>query len=60
MGSLSLDVVHSKEVGIWALATTPRCDANLSHKIKINSMRATNDIRDPIDDTTFHLIRASG
>jgi hypothetical protein len=42
------------------LAITVRCLANASHKIKINSIKAVNDRRDPIDDTTFHFINASG
>ena len=52
--------VHSSAVGMWGLDTTLRCEANASHKIKINSIRATNDSRDPRDDTTFHLVKASG
>jgi len=37
-----------------------RCAENASQIIKINIKRATNDSKDPIDDTTFHLVNASG
>lgn len=37
-----------------------RCDANASHKIKINNISAVKDRRDPIDETMFHFINASG
>jgi hypothetical protein len=40
--------------------TTPRWAENLSHKIKINIIKAIKDKRDPNDDTTFHFIKASG
>lgn len=48
------------DVARWGLATTLRCVAKASHKIKINSISATNDRRDPRDETTFHFVKASG
>lgn len=39
---------------------TGRWAVNASHKIKINSKRATNLIIEPIEDITFHLVNASG
>jgi len=56
-GSTSL---HSIEVGMWGLAITLRCEANASHKMKMNSINAVKDRRDPIEETTFHFINASG
>lgn len=46
--------------GMCWLDTTLRCEAKASHKIKMKSIRAVNDRRDPIDDTTFHFMKASG
>ena len=51
---------HSIDDGIWRLEITLRCEENASHKIKMKNIRAVNDKRDPIDDTTFHIIKASG
>lgn len=51
---------HSIDVGIWILLRTGRWDANASHTMKINIIRAVNDRSDPMDDTTFHFMNASG
>lgn len=51
---------HSIDDGMWYLEITLRCEANASHRIKIKNIRAVKDRRDPIDDTTFHIINASG
>jgi len=56
-GRMSL---HSIAVGMCGLATTLRCEAKASHKMKINSINAVNDSNDPIDEITFHFIKASG
>jgi len=42
------------------LVITVRCEAKASHKMKINSMSAMNDNSDPIEETTFHFMKASG
>jgi hypothetical protein len=42
------------------LEITVRCDANASQMIKINISNAKNDRSDPIDEITFHFIKASG
>lgn len=52
--------VHSMAVGKWGLVITLRCDAKASHKMKMNNRRATNDSSDPKEETTFHLVNASG
>lgn len=39
---------------------TVRCEAKASHKMKINNISAVNDNSDPIDEITFHFIKASG
>jgi len=52
--------LHSIDVGICCLEITIRCAANASQIMKINIIRATNDRRDPIDEITFHFIKASG
>jgi hypothetical protein len=46
--------------GIWGLAITARWEANASHKMKIKSNKAVNDRSDPIDEITFHFMKASG
>jgi hypothetical protein len=51
---------HSIDDGIWNLEITLRCEAKASHKMKIKNMRAVNDSKEPIEDTTFHIIKASG
>jgi len=56
-GKLSL---HSIADGIWGLEITVRCEAKASHKMKINNISAVNDNSDPIDEITFHFIKASG
>jgi hypothetical protein len=47
-------------VGICDLVITVRCEAKASHKIKMNNMSAINDSSDPIEDTAFHFMKASG
>ena len=51
---------HSKEEGRWGDLITPRWDLNASHNKKMNKIRPVNEIIEPIDDTTFHLVIASG
>jgi len=51
---------HSIDDGRCGLAITVRCEAKASHKMKINSNRAVNDNKDPIDEIAFHFIKASG
>jgi hypothetical protein len=52
--------LHSIDDGICLLAIILRCAANASQIIKINIRRATNEIIAPSDETTFHLVSASG
>jgi len=52
--------LHSIDVGIWGLEITGRCAANASQMIKMKNIRAVNDSNDPIEDTTFHFMNASG
>lgn len=47
-------------MGRWVVEITGRCEAKASHKIKIKYKRATKEIIEPIDETTFHLTYASG
>lgn len=51
---------HSIDEGMWYLEITLRWDANASQRIKMKNIRAVNERSDPIDDTTFHIINASG
>lgn len=39
---------------------TVRCAANASHRMKMKNSNATKEIIDPIDETTFHLVKLSG
>jgi hypothetical protein len=48
------------DVGMCCLDRTGRWDANASQMMKINMMSAVNDSIDPMDDTTFHFMKASG
>jgi len=52
--------IHSIDVARWGLATILRCAANASHRINTNNIRATNERREPNDETTFHFVNASG
>ena len=51
---------HSREEGWWEEEITLRCATSLSQRIKMNRRRATNEIIDPRDETTFHFVNASG
>lgn len=51
---------QSISLGMFGSKITVRWADNLSHKIKMNRSRATNDIIDPLDDTTFHFVNLSG
>ena len=51
---------HSMDVGMCCLVSTGRCVAKASQIMKINIIRAVKDSIDPIDDTTFHFMKASG
>lgn len=51
---------HSMNVGWWVDERTARCATRASHKIKINMITATIEIIDPIEETMFHLVYASG
>lgn len=39
---------------------TPRWEEKASQRIKIKKIRAINEIIEPIDEITFHLVYASG
>ena len=51
---------HSIDDDIFCLAKTDRWEEKASHRIKIKNIRAVNERSDPIDETTFHFINASG
>ena len=51
---------HSIDDGMCGLEITERCAANASQIIKIKNKSAVNDNNDPIDDTIFHFMNASG
>lgn len=42
------------------LDRTGRWEAKASQMMKINMIRAVNDSIDPMDEITFHFIKASG
>jgi hypothetical protein len=52
--------LHSIAVGMCCLDITIRCAAKASQIIKINISKAINDRSDPIEEMTFHFIKASG
>lgn len=37
-----------------------RCEVNASHNKKINIIKAINEIIEPIEETTFHVVNESG
>lgn len=51
---------HSILVGICELVIIGRWDASVSQIMKINIISEINDIIDPIDEITFHFMKASG
>ena len=51
---------QSISLGMFGSKITVRWVDNLSHRIKMNSSRAINDIIDPLDETTFHFVNLSG
>jgi hypothetical protein len=51
---------HSIDDGMWSLVTIARCDTSASQIINTYISIATNDTIAPTDDTTFHLVNASG
>jgi hypothetical protein len=51
---------HSIDDGICGLAITARCATSASHTTAINSNSETKAIIDPIVDTMFHVVIASG
>jgi hypothetical protein len=51
---------HSIEFGVWVENKICRLDHILSEMMKINIITLTNEFIDPIDDTIFHAVYASG
>lgn len=51
---------HSMLVGVSSTVDTSRLDANASQMIKTISITAVSEIKEPIDDTVFHVVYASG
>jgi len=51
---------HSIDEGMCWLEIIGRWDANASQIIKININSAKNESNDPMDDTIFHFVKASG
>lgn len=51
---------HSMLVGMWDLVIIGRWAANASQMMKMNIIRAVNDNMDPMDEITFHFMKASG
>lgn len=52
--------IHSVEVIILFVLTEVRVFVRESHTIHINKMIETNEINDPREETTFHVVNASG
>lgn len=51
---------HSKLVDVSSTVETSRFDANASQIIKIMIITAVREINEPIEDTVFHAVYASG
>jgi hypothetical protein len=51
---------HSIEFEVCVEKRICRLDLILSQRMKINIITLTNEIIDPIDDTTFHAVYPSG
>jgi hypothetical protein len=54
------EFIHSIEEEIPKEFITLREDARLSQIIHINIITDTKEIKDPKDDTIFHVVKASG
>lgn len=46
--------------GMYGAEITDRWAANASQRTAINISKAVNEIIDPTEDNTFHLVMASG
>ena len=58
--SIGFGCAHSVDVFVLLICTILRDLANLSQMIHVNMITAQNEIRDPIEDTTFQVAKASG
>lgn len=51
---------HSRLVEVSSTVETSRLDANASQIMKIISITAVSEIKDPMDEMVFHVVYASG
>lgn len=51
---------HSRLVEVNSTVDTSRLDANASQIMKIISITAVSEIKDPMDEMVFHIVYASG
>ena len=51
---------HSRFVVVKSTVKTSRLDANASQIMKTISTTAVREINEPIDETVFHIVYASG
>lgn len=51
---------HSTSVGRPSLKIILRWEDSVSHRMKINIRSAMNDIKDPVEEITFHFMYESG
>lgn len=47
---------HSRLVEVRSTVSTSRLDANASQMMKIISMTAVSEIKEPIDEIVFHVV----
>lgn len=52
--------IHSRLVVVSSTYATSRLDAKASHTINTIKMTAVREIKEPIEDTVFHVVYASG
>lgn len=58
--SIGVKSFHSIDDARFMGVITARCEVNASHKMKMKKISATNEIIDPIDEMTFHVVKESG
>ncbi len=58
--STGVGFIHSIDEVVFPKKIHPRLEDNDSHIIHTNIKIDTNEMRDPKEETTFHIVKASG
>lgn len=52
--------IHSIDEGMFPKNSHPRLEERDSHMIHINRITEMNEINEPTEEITFHMVKASG